>query len=204
MAEVLIVLSALIGVAAFIPYITLTIQGKVRPQLVTWGIWTVLAAVLTISALQQGQITSAVLSSQALLGCGIVVLLGARQGQVKLTRLDIICLMGAVAGVASLAVFRDPALAIFIAVAVDSVAFIPTLRHAWQKPEEESLISFALATVAGSLALGVALSQFTQLSGVIYPMYSFLFNGTTVALLILSRQANTQYYRTPQTESAID
>lgn len=188
MAEMLILLSALVGAAGLYPYIKSTINGSVRPQLVTWSIWTVLAGVLTVSAVQQHQIASAALSAQAFVSCGLIVILGWRRGQVSLTQLDIVCLAGAVLGIGSLVVLNNPTVALLVAVAVDAIAFIPTFRHAWASPDEESLACFALSTVAATLTLTVAIMYHYQIDGLVYPLYAVLFNGATVVILYISRQ----------------
>lgn len=185
----LVLLSVLVGVAGLYPYIKSTISGSVRPQLVTWSIWTVLAGVLTLAALLQHQIASAMLSAQALIGCGLVVAFGWGRGYVSLTKLDIACLVGATTGIGSLLILQDPTIALLVAVAVDAVAFIPTLRHAWISPDEESLTSYALGAAAASLALTVAIMRHTNIDGVAYPLYSLVFNGATAAILFISRQS---------------
>jgi hypothetical protein len=193
-AELLIVLSALIGASAFYPYIKSTISGAVRPQLVTWSIWTVLSGVLTISLLQQGAVASAALSAQALIGCGLVVAFGWRRGHVRLTRLDILCLIGAIAGISALIVMRDPVVTIFVAVAVDAIAFIPTFRHAWANPEEESALAFSLSATAATLALVVAIMHHGNFDAVLYPLYSVLFNGATAIIILFNRQPSHNTY----------
>lgn len=201
MADLLILLGALIGAAGLYPYIKSTINGSVRPQLVTWSIWTVLAGVLTISSLQQGQIASAALSAQAFVSCLIIVSLGWRGGLIRLTQLDILCLIGAVAGIGSLVVLRDPTTALFVAVAVDAIAFIPTFRHAWESPEEESLICFALSATSATLALTVAIMHQNQFDGLVYPLYAVLFNSATVIILLISRQVPELSYSTDSTDA---
>ena len=185
----LILLSAVIGAAGLYPYIKSTINGTVRPQLVTWSIWTVLAGVLTISALLQGQTASAALSAQAFIGCGLVVALGWGRGHIRLTKLDFFCLTGAVIGVGTLVLLRDPTISLLVAVTVDAVAFIPTLRHAWISPDEESFAAYALGAASATLALTVALMHHAGLNGMAYPVYSLVFNGATAIILLVSRQS---------------
>ena len=201
MAEMLILLSALVGASAFYPYIKSTIAGTVRPQLVTWSIWTVLSGVLTISLLQQNEVAAAALSAQALIGCGLVVMFGWRRGHVQLTKLDVLCLVGAVVGISALVLMRDPTVAIFVAVAVDAIAFIPTFRHAWANPDEESATTFTLSAIAAMLALTVAIMHHAKLDGIIYPIYSLVFNGATVAILLISRQVPEQDYSESRNEA---
>ncbi len=137
---------------------------------------------------------SAALSAQAFVSCALIVSLSWRRGQLRLTYLDIVCLIGAVAGISTLVVLRDPTTALFVAVAVDAIAFIPTFRHAWESPDEESAVCFALSATAATLALTVAIMHQNQFEGLAYPLYAILFNSATVIILLISRQIpDTQY-----------
>ena len=170
--------------------------GIVRPRLVTWSIWTVLSAILTISALSSGHIASAALSAQGLLGCGLVVILGWKHGTITLTNLDKLSLTGAVIGIASLIVFRDPAISLLTSVAVDAIAYAPTLVHGWTDPDEESLTCYLCSTGASVLALVVAVIEQVNFIGFIYPLYAVAFNGGMALLLIIGRyalQGNYEY-----------
>ncbi len=146
MISALVTIGALVSAAASIPYILAVIRGTVRPRLVSWTVWAVLAGV---------------------------------------SRLDILCLVGAAMGIASLVVFKNPLIALGVSVAVDIVAFIPTLVHAWVSPHEESLACFALSATGGILAVMAVVMGDISLAALLYPVYSMIFNGVA-ALLILS------------------
>lgn len=187
MTTVLLFLSAIIIAAGSYPYITAVMRGSVRPRLVSWSVWAVLAGITTASALIDGQIASAVLSVQGLVVCTIVVILGWKRGNVSLSKLDIVCLIGAVIGIMSLIWLRNPTVAIFVAITVDAMAFIPTLLHAWTDPDEESIACFACSAVGAVLVFFVALQNSATVTGLAYPIYAIVFNAAMTGLLIVSR-----------------
>lgn len=195
-SHILLIIGALIAATGSLPYILATMRGTARPQLVSWFVWTVLAAIMTVAAYSAGQRASMLLSLSAFVSCAIVVALGWRQGKVRLTKLDIICLTGAVAGIGSLIVLHNPLIALTVSVGVDMVAYVPTLVHGWNSPSEESLACFACAVIAAGVSLGVALYVHADVVGLIYPAYAVVFNGIMTGILIIGRMtpgANYQY-----------
>src|SRR5690606_13765958 len=116
--NLVLALGAVIGVLAVVPYIKSIMAGRVKPKLVTWVIWAVLAIVMTISAFWSGQTASAILSLSGAIGCSAVVIIGWRRGSLSVSRSDMIYLTGAAAGILSLVVLRDPVIALAVSVAV--------------------------------------------------------------------------------------
>ena len=201
MTNILLIIGALIAATGSLPYMLATMRGTAKPQLVTWFVWTVLAGIMTISAYSEGQRASMMLSLSALVSCGIVVVLGWRQGQFQMNKMDIICLTGAAAGIGSLFILHDAFIALTVSIAVDIIAFIPTLIHGWVKPSEESLACFACAVIASGITLGVALYVHANTVGLMYPVYAVIFNGIMVGILVVGRiNTGTRYqYETDET-----
>lgn len=185
---------AIVMGVATVPYIVAVIKGSVRPRIVSWGAWAVLAGIMTVSAYFEGEMPSAVLSFVSLVSCLSVSILGWRNGIGRFTKIDKICLLGAFIGVISLLAFRDPLIAIIIALVVDAVAFVPTLMHAWQEPAEESLLCFSLSAIGGGLALFAAISADASLVGLLYPVYALAFN-MVAALLIATGRISSLFER---------
>lgn len=178
-------LGTLSALFSMVPYISQLVRGVVKPRLVSWFIWSVLSTILTISSLAEGQIAGALLSSTSAIGCAVVLVLGWGRGSVRLARLDLVCLVGALLGILSLVILKDPKIALMISVSVNIIAFIPTLVHGWTRPNEESLPSFALASLGAALTLASTIMTNPPLIGMIYPLYALTFNGL-MALILLS------------------
>lgn len=197
MISVLVMAGALISAGASVPYILAVARGTVRPRLVSWGVWAVLAGVMTVSAFIEGAVASAVMTTITFTACTTIVMLGWQRRSGKVSRLDMVCLAGAVLGIASLAIFKNPLIALAVSVAVDIIAFIPTLVHAWVSSYEESLTCFALSSLGGTLAVLAVLGGEISAAALLYPIYSMVFNGLA-ALLIASGRSKSllsnQYY----------
>ncbi len=197
MISALVTIGALISAAGSVPYILAVIRGTARPRLVSWGVWAVLAGVMTVSAFIEGAMASAVMTAITFIACATVTILGWQRRTGGINRVDMVCLVGAVLGIASLAIFKSPLIALAVSVAVDIIAFIPTLMHAWTSPYEESLTCFALSALGGTLAVLAVLVGEVSVVALLYPVYSMVFNGLA-ALLIMSGRSKSllgqQYY----------
>ena len=197
MISALVTIGALISAAGSVPYILAVIRGTARPRLVSWGVWAVLAGVMTVSAFIEGAMASAAMTAITFIACATVTILGWQRRTGGINRVDMVCLVGAVLGIASLAIFKSPLIALAVSVAVDIIAFIPTLMHAWTSPYEESLACFALSALGGTLAVLAVLVGEISVVALLYPVYSMVFNGLA-ALLIMSGRSKSllgqQYY----------
>ena len=197
MISALVTIGALISAAGSIPYILAVIRGTARPRLVSWGVWAVLAGVMTVSAFIEGAMASVAMTAITFIACATVTILGWQRRTGGINRVDMVCLVGAVLGIASLAIFKSPLIALTVSVAVDIIAFIPTLMHAWTSPYEESLTCFALSALGGTLAVLAVLAGEISVVALLYPVYSMVFNGLA-ALLIASGRSKSllgqQYY----------
>lgn len=187
--SVLTIAGVVLVALSTLPYIRALLKGQVRPRLVSWGVWAVLAGVMTFAALMVGEVQSALLTGVTAAACATVLILGWRQGSRTMARLDWLCLIGALVGLAVFIVMKDPFLALAVSVAVDAIAFIPTLVHAWNDPEEESLLCFAAAAVGELFVVVAIVGAGPTVAGLLYPIYAVLFNGAVVAILVAGRRA---------------
>ena len=181
--ELFVTVGAIVSAMSAVPYIRGVYRGSVRPKLVSWFTWCVLAVLLTGAAFTSGQVMSAIMSSVTVGATALVLLFGLKQGNKSLDKLDIVSLVGAVLGIGAWVMLDNPALAIFVAVTVDIIAFIPTIVHGWVAPEEESMISYGLSSAGSGLGLLAAALSGAALAGVVYPLYATVFNGAMILLL---------------------
>jgi hypothetical protein len=183
-----IVLGSALTAGAALPYIIDIVRGRARPRIASWGIWTVVQAIGAASGFSEWQLPAACYTLLCAAGCAAVVFLGWRHGSREFGRLDAVCVTLAAEGVALLAVAAwVPRLipmswAVAVSVATDFLAYLPTFRHAWLRPDEEPWIPYAMFGVAAGLVLVVA--DFRVLAGVIYPTYLFAADAAMVIMIL--------------------
>jgi len=184
------VLASALTAAAALPYILDIVRGRARPRIASWSIWTVVQAIGAASAFTARQLPGACYTLLCAAGCATVVFLGWRHGSREFGRLDAVCVTLAAEGVALLAVASwIPTLipmswAIAVSVATDFLAYLPTFRHAWLKPDEEPWLPYAMFGAAAALVL--LAGDFRVLAGVIYPTYLFAADAAMVVMILAS------------------
>jgi hypothetical protein len=183
MRTVLIILSSIFTIAATVPYMVEIARGKAKPRVASWFTWTAIQAIGAAAAFSDHQIPAAVYTLFCSLECGAIVVLGLKRGDHTFEKLDIFCLAGAVAGLLTLALLKSPALAVLVSVATDFLGAVPTVKHSWLRPREETWSTYALFGVGSAITLLIA--NFHILTAIAYPLYLLLFD-TLVTVLILT------------------
>jgi hypothetical protein len=185
LVPVLGVLAGVIGVADTIPYVRDTLRGSTRPHRGTWLIWGVLAIVVCLSQRADGASWSLILAaSQAVLTSVIFVLAICRgQGGASATELVMIAVAGA--GVIGWILADEPIVATACVVAADLIGTAMMMPKTYRDPESETLVTFALASLAGALAAGAV--GVLDVSLLLYPIYYCVANAA-VALVIHQRR----------------
>ena len=148
------------------PYIVDVVKRKTKPNIVTWIVWTVLTGIGAAALFASKDYNSAWLLVGDTLATFAVVIVGLKYGIAELDRFDIFCLIGAILGLILWFVFDSPIIAIVATIVIDFIGTIPTVKHSFFHPEEETYVTFALGIVA---------TVFTLLSLTTYPFSSWIY-----------------------------
>lgn len=183
--EILAIIAAVIAVFSTVPYLIDIVKRKTKPNIVTWFTWTLLTGIAAAAAFAAGEPKTALLSLGSAICTGAVVILGLKYGIAKLSLFDALCQIGAIAGLILWWIFNTPEIAIAFVLLIDFIAMLPTLRHSWIKPEEETWQTFMIGVVAATFTL-IALSQYT-FAGLALPLYLWVAN-LVMALTIIYRR----------------
>lgn len=185
MKTIFLVLSVLITLVAVVPYLRDILKGTTKPNLVSWITWSLLTGVATIAEFAAGEHVAAIFTGAACVETLAVVVFGLGKGFVKYTAFDVWCQVGALVGFALWWLFNSPAVAVMAAVTIDLIGALPTMRHSWLAPHEETWQTFALSGLGGCFAL-LALSSYNWTS-LPYAVYIVLANVLMTGI-ILSRE----------------
>lgn len=186
MKDVLAVVGAIATLLAAMPYLVDIILGKTKPNIVSWLNWTLLTGIGAAAAFAAGEWQAGIQTFAVMVWVMSVVLLGLRYGIAKFTKFDGFCQAGAILGVALWLALDSPAAAIAVAVATDLIGALPTLRHAWVEPGEETWQTFVYAIVGPVMTIA-SLSVVT-LEGLLYPLYFVFINAAIAAVVVYRRQ----------------
>lgn len=186
MLQVLGILSGLISVSAYIPYIKDVLAKKTQPERASWLIWAVLTSIAFFSQLAKGASNSLWLPGIETCGLTIVLLLSLRFGTGGLTKKDILALSAAAVGLILWYFTHEPAIALYIIIGIDAIGTVLTVQKAYQDPESETLSTWILVCVAGILSI-ISVGQLNLIL-LSYPFYIFAANGSIALAMILGNK----------------
>lgn len=173
---------------SIVPYIKDIVQGRAKPRVISWAIWTLLLGLMAAVSWQEGQISSAVLATGSTLACFIVALLAVRYASMNTTYLERWSLFGAAIGIGMWLLFDNPMLMLAAAITVDAIAYLPTFINGWYNPHHESMSMFATSAFGSWLVLTAALLSHTTSQGLVYPLYSVTFGSIMIGILLTRRR----------------
>lgn len=185
--ENFVFLGALIFLFGSSGYIIETLQGKIKPNRISWAIWAL--APLTAFA---AQIAEKVDIHQSLLtftvGAVPLAVLAAsfinKNAYGKLGRLDLICGILAVLGIVLWQVTGTGLIAIFFAILADWLGAFPTLVKSFRYPETENWILYAANAL--SAIITILTIKVWDLATAVFPFY-VLFMTVILTILIKTK-----------------
>lgn len=153
--ENFVLLGVLINFLGGLSYIKDTLQGKIQPNRVSWGLWGAASMIAFVAEISQG----VGIQSLATFMVGftpLAIFLASfvnKKAYWKLTKFDFICGVLSVLGLILWYVTKNGNVAILFSIFADLMAGIPTLVKSYQYPETENWIEFMSAFILVSLTL---------------------------------------------------
>lgn len=179
-------LSGVFIAIAFIPYLISIFRKEARPERASWLIWTVLGSISFFSQWAKGADTSLWLAGTQALGDGLIFVLAIWYGMGGFAKRDKIAL--AFAGVSLILWYltKEPAVALFLAIAVDAAGAVLTIIKSYREPATEPLSAWILTFIGGFFAIfSVGSWNWILLA---FPIYIFAINMAITASIILGKK----------------
>lgn len=184
---VMAVLAGVLTIVSVVPYVRDMLRGTTRPNIVSWGIWCLVQAIFAAAQFSAGASLSIVLPAFEVATVGLIVVLGlAGYGYKKYRPLDFVCLALALGAIALWQMTKDPAVALWMSVAADVLAAVPTFIKAYRDPKSETLSAYflvALSAVAAAFATDII-----DVANLLWPANIFFGNTLIVCLILLGRR----------------
>jgi len=157
-----VIVGTLIGAVGSIAYLIDTVKGKVKPNRVSFLLWSIAPLIAFAAMLGKGAGIEALMT----LSVGLLPLLifGAsftnKKAEWKLTRFDLVCGFLSVIGLIFWLITQEGNVAIFFSIVADGLAAIPTIVKAYKHPETEIAWPW-IATAVGVVVTLFTLDQLT-------------------------------------------
>jgi len=193
MENACIIAGSIIAASGTVPYVIATIQGHTKPRIITWATWALLTGMASWAAFSDGQLAGGLFALLGAISTGLIALFGLRYADRSFEKIDALCLGGIVIGLILWALFNNPAIGVWAAIVIDFIGLVPTIRHAWQAPNEETALTYAAVLIGGALAVTpVIISGETSVTAIGYPTYAALSLGAVTATILWRRSRSLQ------------
>lgn len=149
----LAIAAALLAIAGNLPYLRDILRGKVKPHPYTWLVWTLVSGIIFFGQVAKGAGVGALPTAASEIFTVVIFLFSLRYGFRDISHVDTAFLGLALIGVAVWIMTDDPTVSVMIAVGIDVIAFVPTLRKTWEQPRTENPILFGSNVLRHALAL---------------------------------------------------
>lgn len=151
--EILAIIAALVALVGNLPYLRDVITHKIQPHPYTWLVWSIVSAITLFGQIAKGAGIGALPTAVAESFTILIFIFSLRYGFKNIVRKDTYFLIVALLGIIPWILTNDPTISVIIAVSIDLVAFVPTLRKTWQKPSSETPILYSMNVVRHVLTL---------------------------------------------------
>jgi hypothetical protein len=166
-------------------YVYGAIRNTIKPHAFTWLGWGIISGIVAAAQLFSNAGATVWVTASIAVMCLLVALFAFRQGKSYLLPSDWVFLVGSMCAVSLWVFTRQPLSAVVVILVADTLAFVPMLRKAYRKPEEDSASAFALSVLRNVFAL-IALQSFVLVNW-IYPAFILFSDGSFVVLLLVRR-----------------
>lgn len=188
--EILGGLSLAVVLLSYIPIYLGVFKRALRPHMFTWLIWGVIMVVGFLVQEVDGAGAGAWATLFAGMNCLCIAVLGFFYGEKIYTRSDWIALFAALSAIPLWVITKNPLFAICLVIVIDACGYYPTYRKSWNKPWDESALSYALNALAFVIGI-IAIENYSYLT-FSYPAFIVLANLGLVLLLLLRRPLITR------------
>ena len=181
------VLSGILSLLAFWPYLLDTFHGRTEPQRASWLIWSVLGSIAFFSQVYEGA-TSSLWFAGAQVGSTISVFaMSVRRGFGRfLRKVDWAVLCVAALGLALWYLTKTAAYALAITISISLIAGCLTVAKCYKQPSSETLSTWIISFGAAILAI-LAVDSFDPVL-IAYPAYLFTLYGMFIISICLGRR----------------
>jgi len=175
-----------IATIGYVPYFRDVLQGRTKPHATSWLLWGLLAGIAFLGQISGNAGSGAWVTGFTAVMSLVVFVLSLFKGTRDVVLADWFSLAGAGIALVLWYLTSDPLLSVAISTVINALAFFPTFRKSWRRPQEETVVMYFLSGLKFVLAL-LSL-QTVSLLTTLFPLSLVLMNWLFVALLLVQRR----------------
>lgn len=164
-------------------YFTSIMKGNTKPHAFSWLIWAVISSIGFAAQVVKGAGAGSWTRGFGAATCFILVVLGWTRGERRITRADWITLIVAFSAIPLWIITQTPVWSVVLVCVIDTSGYLPTVRKAWHKPEQETPVGYMFSSFGAFLSL-LAIDNYNP-STWLYPIVLVFSNGLMAVYLKL-------------------
>lgn len=146
-------IASVMAILGNLPYLYDIFKKRVKPHPYTWFVWSIVSCIIFFGQLAKGAGIGALPTLASEIFTIIIFFFSLRYGTEHIRKIDTFFLVLALLGIVPWILTNDPTISVIIAVSIDFIAFLPTLRKTWQHPNTETPTLYALNVIRHILML---------------------------------------------------
>ena len=183
---VISLVASVVGIVSLVPYFRDIFRGTTKPHVFTWLVWSLSLVIVFFAQAVEGGGVGVWATGIEALACFVIAVLAFSRGEKSISPVDWMLFVTALFGIVLWQLADSPLLAVILIAVVDVVAFAPTFRKAYWKPDEETASAFVFSAVRWALVL-VALESLNPTTA-LYPITVGISDALFVVMLLLRRR----------------
>lgn len=153
MKEVFATAAAILAIIGYFPYLRDTWLRRVEPHAYTWLVWALVSGITFAGQVAKGAGVGAAPTMLSVVFSLTIFVFSLRTGLKHITLSDTVLLVVALGALVPWILTNDPTFSVVIAVGIDLVAFVPTIRKTLRNPSTETMSLYALNSLRHILTL---------------------------------------------------
>jgi hypothetical protein len=175
-------LSLLIAVVSYVPYICSIFVANTKPHAFTWLVWGTVMAIAFIAQVSENAGAGGWATGLSAAFCLGIAILAFFRGEKHITRGDWAAFLVTFLAIPLWVVTSDPLWSVLLVTGIDAIAYYPTFRKSYAKPDEELAFKYVLTVIRYLLSL-LALEHYTFVTSVYQLVSIFMEIGIVIMLL---------------------
>lgn len=185
--EIISIAAVVISLVAFYPYIRAILRGTIKPHMFSWIIWGATTCIVFFAQLADHAGAGAWSTGvTGLITFYVAWLAYIKRTDHSISTLDWMFFAMAIGAIGVWYLTSDPLWAVVVLMTVDLLGFCPTIRKAYLKPFEESLLFFNLMTLRN--VFSIAALEHLSLTTYLFPLMIAISSMMFVVMVMVRRQ----------------
>lgn len=182
---ILAAIATLLAVGGNIPYLLDMFHGRVKPHPYSWLVWSIVSCIVVFGLIARGGGIGTVPVAVSETFTILIFLFSLKFGFSGITRLDTLFLVFGMIAIAAW-FFVGPTTSVVLAVIIDLLAFVPTLRKTWKFPASEAPALYGSNALRHILVLG-SLRNY-NLATMLHSVAMIIVNTLMTAIILRNRR----------------